>query len=336
VAAKWTTLAALGTMLLVLVGGWVLRTDRALRGLPASKPRPGPRSGVVRVLAYAIVFLALPLLVYGLSYFRYNSIPHCSALTGAGLETPAICSSSHPEPLALTLRPVQVAGAGIWVPTALDPGRYIRQIVIHDQWAYDYHAHLTATHPYGSKWYTWPFLVRPVAYYYQDGLGYDSLKHAPLREEVFNLGNPAIWWAAIPALIYCVAVAIRRRHYPAIFIVIAFAAAYLPFSRVTRVMFLYHMFGSLPLMILAVSYALADLRRWVTDRTLGALRLNVPTGGLLAAAYLGTVIVIFVYFYPLWTALPVGGESWNQRIWFNVPTDNRFLHIQPDTRISWI
>jgi dolichyl-phosphate-mannose--protein O-mannosyl transferase len=288
------------------------------------------------VLAYAIVFLALPLLVYGLSYFRYNSIPHCNALTGAGLETPAICSSSHPEPLALTLRPVQVAGAGIWVPTALDPGRYIRQIVIHDQWAYDYHAHLTATHPYGSKWYTWPFLVRPVAYYYQDGLGYDSLKHAPLREEVFNLGNPAIWWAAIPALIYCVAVAIRRRHYPAIFIVIAFAAAYLPFSRVTRVMFLYHMFGSLPLMILAVSYALADLRRWVTDRTLGALRLHVPTGGLLAAAYLGTVIVIFVYFYPLWTALPVSGESWNQRIWFNVPADNRFLHIQPDTRISWI
>ena len=25
-----------------------------------------------------------------------------------------------------------------------------------------------------------------------------------------------------------------------------------------------------------------------------------------------------------------------QHIWFNVPADNRFLNIQPDTRISWI
>jgi dolichyl-phosphate-mannose--protein O-mannosyl transferase len=231
---------------------------------------------------------------------------------------------------------VHLAGATAWVPTALDPGRYVRQIVIHDQWAYDYHAHLTATHPYGSKWYTWPFLLRPVAYYYQDGLGYDSLNRVPLREEVFNLGNPAIWWASLPALLYCAAVAIRRRRYGAIFIVIAFAAAYLPFSRVTRVMFLYHMFGSLPLMMLAVAYALADLRRWVTDRNVGSIRLLIPSGRLLATAYLGTVLVVFAFFYPLWTALPITSDSWTQRIWFNVPTDNRFLHIQPDTRISWI
>ena len=336
VAAKWTTLAALGTMLVVLFGGWVLRTDRGLRGLPPSKPPAGPRSDVVRVLAYALVFAVLPVLVYGLSYFRYNSIPHCSTVTGPGLKIPAICSPSHPDPLALTLSAVHLGGATVWVPTALDPGRYVRQIVIHDQWAYDYHAHLAATHPYGSKWYTWPFLLRPVAYYYQDGLGVDSLNHAPLREEVFNLGNPAIWWASIPALVYCAVVALCRRRYPAIFIVIAFAAAYLPFSRVTRVLFLYHMFGSLPLMILAVSYALADLRRWVTDRKIGTIRLRAPTGRLLAAAYLGTVLVVFIYFYPLWSALPITGDSWQQRIWFNLPTDNRFLHIQPDTRISWI
>jgi hypothetical protein len=307
-----------------------------LRGLPASKPPPGPSSDLLRVLTYGLVFAALPLVVYSLSYFRYNSIPHCSAFEADGLEIPSICAPTHLAPLALTLSEVHLGPAAAWVPTRLDPGRYFNQIKIHDQWAYHYHATLTATHPYGSKWYTWPFLLRPVAYYYQDGTGVDSVSGVPLREEVFNLGNPAIWWASIPALIYCAAVAIRRRRYPAIFIVIAFAAAYLPFSRVSRVMFLYHMFGSLPLMILAVSYALADLRGWVTDRRIGAMRLSAPTGRLIATAYLGTVLVVFVYFYPLWSALPITGESWNQRIWFNLPADNRFLHIQPDTRISWI
>jgi dolichyl-phosphate-mannose--protein O-mannosyl transferase len=101
-------------------------------------------------------------------------------------------------------------------------------------------------------------------------------------------------------------------------------------------MFLYHMFGSLPLMMLAVAYALADLGKWVTDRNVGSIRLLIPSGRLLATAYLGTVLVVFAFFYPLWTALPITSDSWTQRIWFNVPTDNRFLHIQPDTRISWI
>lgn len=334
-AAKWTTLAAWGTMLVILLGGFLWRTDRHFRGLRV-RPRYGPQDTATRFSAYLLVFAALPVLVYGASYFRYNSIPHCDAFDAKGLEIPAICSPAHPAPLALTLSEVRLGPASVWVPTGLDPVRYINQIKVHDEWAYDYHAHLTATHPYGSKWYTWPLLLRPVAYYYQDGTGVDSLTGAPLREEVFNLGNPAIWWAAIPALIYCAVVAVWRRKYAAIFIAIAFAAAWLPFSRVTRVMFLYHMFGSLPLMILAVAYALTDLKGWVTRRQLGPMRLIAPTGRLLVTAYLGTVLLTFIFMYPMWTALPITGASWQQRIWFNIPADNRFLHIQPDTRISWI
>ena len=248
VSAKWTTLAAWGTMLVVLVGGWVLRKDARLRSLRPSPARVGPQDAIARPIVYLLILVALPVVVYVVSYFRYNTIPHCSTVSSVThLETPVICPTAHPAPLALRLSPVDLGGARVWVPAGLDLGRYLHQIQVHDQWAYDYHAHLTATHPYGSKWYTWPLLLRPVAYYYQDGLGTDSLTHSPLREEVFNLGNPAIWWASIPALVYCAVVAIRRRTYASIFIVIAFAAAWLPFSRVTRVMFLYHMFGSLPL-----------------------------------------------------------------------------------------
>jgi dolichyl-phosphate-mannose-protein mannosyltransferase len=335
VSAKWTTLAAWGTMLVVLVGGWLLRKDRQLKGLPEKSARVGPRDAIVRSLVYVLLLVALPLVVYVCSYFRYNSIPHCSSVTLAHLEIPAICPADKPAPVALTLSPLDLAGAKIWVPTAIDAGQYLHQIQVHDEWAYDYHAHLTATHPYGSKWYAWPLLLRPVAYYYQDALGFDSLNHAPLRAEVFNLGNPAIWWASIPAILYCVYAAARRRKYAAIFIVIAFFAAWLPFSRVTRVMFLYHMFGSLPLMILAVAYAITDLRAWVLRRRDGSRFLGL-TGRHLALAYVGTVLLTFVFFYPLWSALPISSDSWTQRIWLNFPAENRFLHIQPDTRISWI
>ena len=335
-SAKWTTLAAWGTMLVVLIGGWLLRQDGRLRSLRQQSVRVGPLHPILRPVAYALTLAVLPGLVYVSSYFRYNSIPHCSGVTQSGLEIPTICPASSPAPVALGLAPVRAGAVTVWYPNHVDPGQYLRQIKVHDQWAFDYHAHLTATHPYGSKWYTWPLLLRPVAYYYQDALGTDSLTRSPLREEVFNLGNPTIWWASIVALIYCAVVAVRRRSYASIFIVIAFAAAWLPFSRVSRVMFLYHMFVSLPPMILAIAYALADLRGRVVRLGSRSVRLPRVPGRHLANAYLGVVVLLFVFFYPLWSALPINGDSWSQRIWFNVPADNRFLHIQPDTRITWI
>ena len=264
VAAKWTTLAALGTMLVVLIGGWLGCGRRRQPQGPsgpepaAPAPRVGPRDWLARPIFYVLLLVAMPALIYGLSWFRYNSIPQCSVSTDGGGEVPSLCTATNPGPgPALRLTSVEAGPLRVWVPSRLDLGLYLHQVYVHDQWAYDYHAHLTATHPYGSKWYSWPLLLRPVAYYYQDGLGTASICPPPpsaplatasnpnctLRSEVFNLGNPAIWWFSIPCLLYCAVVAIRERSWPAALIVVAFLAAWLPFVRVTRVMFLYHMFG---------------------------------------------------------------------------------------------
>ena len=332
VAAKWTTLAALGTMVVVLTTGWLLTRVRLDTGggewSLGTEPwrrlsAVGPRDRFVRAYVYLVFLLVIPAAVYTASYFRYNSIPHCSTVTSGGLEVPSTCTPDNvPQPM------LRLSKAGpIWIPTGLDPVGYVHQMVVHDQWSYDYHAHLTATHTYGSAWYSWPFLLRPVAYYYQDNLGNSRDTHQPLRAEVFNLGNPAIWWASIPALIYCGIYAVRRRSYAAALIVVAFLAAWLPFSRVTRVLFLYHMFGGLPFMILALAFALARLRHSRVRLSLGSATLPTLEGRHLAVAYLMLVVVIFMLFYPLWSALPITGDQWNQRIWFNLGTD---------TKISWI
>ncbi|GAC1583391.1 MAG: dolichyl-phosphate-mannose--protein mannosyltransferase [Candidatus Dormibacteria bacterium] len=332
VAAKWTTLAALGTMVVVLVGGWLLtrvRLDTANAAWSlGSEPwrrvsAVGPRDRFVRAYVYLLFLVVIPGMVYTLSYFRYNSIPHCSTTASGGLEVPSTCPADHLPPPMLRL----TKAGPIWIPTGLDPVGYIHQMVVHDQWSFDYHAHLTATHTYGSAWYSWPFLLRPVAYYYQDNLAYADGSRQPLRAEVFNLGNPAIWWASIPALVYCGISAVRRRRYAPAVILLAFLAAWLPFSRVTRVMFLYHMFGGLPFMILAVSYAVAQLRHARLRLSLGGATLPTLEGRHLAGAYLLLVLVVFMFFYPLWSALPITGDQWNQRIWFNLGTD---------TKISWI
>jgi dolichyl-phosphate-mannose--protein O-mannosyl transferase len=39
------------------------------------------------------------------------------------------------------------------------------------------------------------------------------------------------------------------------------------------------------------------------------------------------MLLTFVFFYPLWTGLPITGDAWSHRMW---------LQISPDLKISWI
>ncbi|MGH9197550.1 MAG: phospholipid carrier-dependent glycosyltransferase, partial [Acidimicrobiia bacterium] len=56
-----------------------------------------------------------------------------------------------------------------------------------------FHLDLKATHGYQSKAWTWPLVIRPVAYFYEG---------EPKSVHVMSFGNPAVWWAAIPAGLY--------------------------------------------------------------------------------------------------------------------------------------
>ena len=196
-----------------------------------------------------------------------------------------------------------------------------------DLWAYQvssyqYHAHLTATHPYGSPWYSWPFLYRPVAYYFENtGLGVDAASHQSLVAGMVNLGNPWIWWSSIPCLLLMPYYAIRYRSYPAAFIALGFITQYLPWAPITRVLFLYHMFGGLIFMILALAYVLARLATGVAELQLGSLRWRGSPGRALLYAWLAVAILFFVYFYPVWTGLPIGDNQYlggfgSGRMWF--------------------
>lgn len=60
---------------------------------------------------------------------------------------------------------------------------------------YTYHHDLTASHPFSAAWYEWPTMNRPMYYFSQtmnDGL----------KQGISAFGNPLVWWAGIPALLF--------------------------------------------------------------------------------------------------------------------------------------
>ncbi|KKT76377.1 MAG: hypothetical protein UW72_C0007G0024 [Parcubacteria group bacterium GW2011_GWF2_44_7] len=104
---------------------------------------------------------------------------------------------------------------------------------------YTANASITSEHPFGSRWYQWPFNVKPV-YYWQNDSGITSQ-----TANIYLTGNPLLWWSASLAVIYTLWLFLsknnRRRTEPIFYILIlAYFANLLPFMLVKRVAFLYH------------------------------------------------------------------------------------------------
>lgn len=213
--------------------------------------------------------------------------------------------------LAFVLIPVVIYLAS-WIPF-FTRGQFHNpaDLIDYQRQAYLYHATLTATHPYGSPWFSWPFLYRPVAYYYEyQGLGTDALSGHALVAGIVNLGNPVIWWASIPAVLALPYFVFRYRSFPAAVILVGFVTQYLPWARISRVIFLYHMFGGLIFMILALAFVLVRMQQ------VGPIRVDffggrwiLPTRHLVAG-FLVLTVLSFLYFYPVWTALPISDSSY--------------------------
>jgi len=181
--------------------------------------------------------------------------------------------------------------------------------------SYNYHKNLTATHPYGSPPWSWPLLSRPVLYYAEySGLGTDMFTGQPLIARMSNLGNPWIWWTSLPCVASLPYFIIRHRSFPAAVILLGFVTQYLPWWPITRVLFMYHMFGGLIFMVLALAFVLVYL----------AETLPRPNRQLVVAGHLAVAVLFFGYFYPVWTGVPIsesayfessGTPIWGPKIW---------------------
>ncbi len=158
-----------------------------------------------------------------------------------------------------------------------------------------YHSHLTADHAYGSRWWTWPLVARPVWFY--------SSHPAPGQNAVvYAFGNPILWWSFLPSLTYVAYRFWRSRLAKDALILIGFFGSWLPWLFVRRVGFIQYLLPAVPFGVLAVATALRDLasRRW---------------GRVALAVGAGACVVSFVFFYPIWSAWAIDSTALASHHW---------------------
>ncbi len=149
---------------------------------------------------------------------------------------------------------------------------------------------LTADHPYGSKWYTWPLMIRPIYYWVQN------------NARIYFLGNPFIWWASTVAMLLLIFDMIfkkdSRKELPLILLG-GIVLNLLPFIGIKRVMFLYHYMTAYIFAILILAYLIDQ-----------AQRPNRKIYTLLAVAAL-----FFIFFAPLSYGTALTPRAYENRVW---------------------
>ena len=134
---------------------------------------------------------------------------------------------------------------------------------------------ITQGHTYGSVWYTWPFMIKPV-YYWTDDMG----------RFVYFFGNFVLWFFGAVSVLWAVITQILcrfRQNVHINYLLAGFFANWLPFLFIDRVMFLYHYMISLIFSIMIGVYLL--------DKKNILQKFDV--------IFVSVVILAFLAFYPI-------------------------------------
>jgi predicted membrane-bound dolichyl-phosphate-mannose-protein mannosyltransferase len=148
---------------------------------------------------------------------------------------------------------------------------------------FGYHFGLQAGHPAASPWWSWPLDLKPVWFYSHS---YDNRDIAV----IYNGGNPILFWAGVPAILWCAVQAWRHRSLALVMVVAAFAFQYLPWTRIERATFHYHYFTAVLIAMIAVAYVVDEgLRSWAYRS--------------LAISFLVVALIAGLLIFPLGSAL---------------------------------
>jgi dolichyl-phosphate-mannose-protein mannosyltransferase len=222
----------------------------------------------------------------------------------------------------------------IWIP-------HLQQNVDHNFWQLHseilaYHRRIGSgpeVHPYCAAWYTWPWLIRPLSYFYQRGIspsGPMPVYGPPLPTEatpwifdVHGMGNPPLWWFSTIAILLLLGQAgywgfsrlqtqqtttlstrpqLTSTIWVPLYLCINYAANLLPWILVSRCTFIYHY---LPAAIFS-SMAAA----WLIDQWLDSSR----TLRIIALICLNLAVLGFLFWLPIYLGLPLSQADWQLRL----------------------
>ena len=179
---------------------------------------------------------------------------------------------------------------------------------------------LSTRHPYESQPWDWFLMTRPVAFYwesYTNAAGTHLAKSGttgPFVSEVLAIGNPAIWWLSIPAIVFCLAWWLTRRDWRAGAAVLGVAAGWvtwLPFT--SRTKFFYYALEFEPFVIICIVLCLGLILG-----SASAVWWRRSLGAGLVGLYTLTAVILFWYFYPILSAQVIPYSDWLSHMWYTV------------------
>jgi dolichyl-phosphate-mannose--protein O-mannosyl transferase len=189
-------------------------------------------------------------------------------------------------------------------------------------------------------------MLRPVAYW----------QHFPATGKVATIwggGNPLIWWGALTGITVTAVYAVERPTAARIFLVTGYLAYLLMWVWIGRTLFLYHYMPAAYLGFLALAGVLTEcwygraelwehiailltiapalilglgpiagwLGAFIFMFAYAALAFRWPsyTGRFVCVTFVAGAAILFVYFFPVWTAIPIERSGYYARMWLSGP-----------------
>jgi hypothetical protein len=152
-------------------------------------------------------------------------------------------------------------------------------------------------HPYCSSAISWPLSMRPIGYYFQ--------ANGDIWQDVHALGNPILWWLSTLAIIAIACWSIVKIRPEFIYILVGYAANYLPWLAVKRCLFIYHYMSSSVFSFIALALILTFLyqQEQIWYKSIVVLLIT-------------SVMSAQIFFMPIWLGSPLSPQGFYQRMWF--------------------
>lgn len=169
----------------------------------------------------------------------------------------------------------------------------------------NYHKNLEATHPFMSPAQSWPIIYRTLMAA-NDNLSVMNSGDGSevIRSAINYMGNPAIWWMAIPCILVTLVKGIKDKDKKALFLFVAYIAQYIPWFGVNRCIFIYHYYPSLLFSLFMMGYTIKALIDWKEKSK------------KYVVAYLCIAVVMFFVFFPIISGWPCNSDYGNALEWF--------------------
>lgn len=209
--------------------------------------------------------------------------------------------------------------------------------VLGDLWEYHrqmwtFHNGLSTPHNYQSHAASWLLHLRPTSFAYERMSG-DCAGGECVRN-VVALGNPAMWWLAVPALVVALWAVGRWGNWRIGLVLCGYLAMYVPwFAYPDRTIFTFYTVAFAPFVALVLAWALGvaagqcQLRidpdggprpGSVDEGDPAWLALPSTARNSLAGMAGGAVLLVLLtsaYFYGVWTGALIPYQEWLSRMW---------------------